>query len=400
MPELNKPSAASDPGKGGMSRASLSQTRMNVNLTGQSARLANTNVKLLGQVRAESAVPAASMFKARGAQSTMPTASSLGQTAGVGRPMPGRISSLSLNRATSLPLSRNAPKDPSLNLPRQPAGQQRSISSTVQEKNSVKPLPISLRTSIKPGGESATVANRTPLKISTSTNRLFCEGKTTTENGALGNRISSLRKLPSISSNPTMATSAQPRVAHVQVKEASPVTSAKPSAMESQLNNTFVFGQHPASALENSTSLSKDVANVSKPDAQEILLIEPAEEEQDKGDMTLSFPAAVKTIKEQDGVQNMGMVVMQAGGGQLTEIQYKGIGETSQEFEGEATGVDELDQVYRMLQRKHEEAKELLVRVMINHNLLVRMNEKYSYENIEKKRQDILSLISRGTAEE
>ncbi|CAI5968367.1 unnamed protein product [Closterium sp. NIES-64] len=170
--------------------------------------------------------------------------------------------------------------------------------------------------------------------------------------------------------------------------------------MESQLNNTFVFGQHPASALENSTSLSKDVANVSKPDAQEILLIEPAEEEQDKGDMTLSFPAAVKTIKEQDGVQNMGMVVMQAGGGQLKEIQYKGIGETSQEFEGETTGVDELDQVYRMLQRKHEEAKELLVRVMINHNLLVRMNEKYSYENIEKKRQDILSLISRGTAEE
>ncbi|CAI5970683.1 unnamed protein product [Closterium sp. NIES-65] len=96
----------------------------------------------------------------------------------------------------------------------------------------------------------------------------------------------------------------------------------------------------------------------------------------------------------------MGMVVKQAGGGQFTEIQYKGIGETSQEFEGEATGVDELDQVYRMLQRKHEEAKELLVRAMINHNLLVRMNEKYSYENIEKKRQDILSLISRGTAEE
>ncbi|CAI5478301.1 unnamed protein product [Closterium sp. Yama58-4] len=401
MLELNKPSAASDPGKRGISKASLTQTRMSMNLTGQSARLANTSVKLLGEVRAESAVPAASMFKARGPQSTLPTASSLGQTPGVGKPMPARISSLtSLNKSTSLPLSRNAPKEPSsMSLGRQPAGKQRSISSSIQEKSSVKPLSLALRASIKPGGESARPANQT-LKVSTSTNRLFCQGKTTTENGAVGNRISSLRKLPSISSKPTVATSVQPRVADLRVDEASPGTSAKPSALESQLNNTFVFGQQSASALDNSTSLSKDVTDVSKPDAQEILLIEPAEEKQDNGDMTLSFSAAEIAAKGQDDVQNMGMVVMQAGSRQLTEIQNKGIGELSKEFEGEATGVDELDQVYRMLQRKHEEAKELLVRVMINHNLLLRMNEKYSYENIEKKRQDILSLISRDTAEE
>ncbi|CAI5458007.1 unnamed protein product [Closterium sp. Yama58-4] len=278
-------------------------------------------------------------------------------------------------------------------------GQQRSISSTAQEKSVVKPVPLALRTSINPGVESARLGNRTSLKISTSTGQHFSQGKTTSENGAMGSRTSSLRKLASISSKPIVATSVQPRVAHVQVDEASPpATSAKLSALESQLNNTFVFGQH--SALEDSTSLNKDVTYGSKPDAQEILLIEPAEEKQDKGDMTLSFPAAGKMMKERDDVQNMGMVAMLAGGGQLMGIQNKEIGDMSPEFEGEASGVDELDQVYRMLQRKHEEAKELLVRVMINHNLLVRMNEKYSYENIEKKRQDILSLISRGAAEE
>ncbi|CAI7865445.1 unnamed protein product [Closterium sp. NIES-53] len=397
MLELNKPSSASDLGKGEISRVSLNQTRMSVNFNGQSTRLANTSVKSLGQDRAESAAPASSMFKARGSQSTLPTASSLGQTPGVGRPMPGRISSLmSLNRTTSLPLSRNAPKEPSLNLARQPAGQQRSISSSAQEKSAGKPLPLALRTIINPGVESARLGNRTPLKISTSTG----QGKTTTENGAMGSRISSFRKLPSISSKPIVAPSVQPRVAHVQVDEASPpATSAKPSALESQLNNTFVFGQH--SALVKSTLLSKDVANGSEVDAQEIILIQTAEEKQDKGDMTLSFPAAEKTTREQDDVQNMGMVALQAGGGgQLTEIHNKGIGDMSMDFEGEATGVDELDQVYRMLQRKHEEAKELLVRVMINHNLLVRMNEKYSYENIEKKRQNLLSLIACDTAEE
>ncbi|CAI5509544.1 unnamed protein product, partial [Closterium sp. Naga37s-1] len=334
MLELNKPSSASDLGKGEISRASLNQTRMSVNLNGQSTRLANTSVKSLGQDRAESAAPASSMFKARGSQSTLPTASSLGQTPGVGRPMPGRISSLiSLNRTTSLPLSRNAPKEPSLNLARQPAGQQRSISSTAQEKSAAKPLPLALRTSINPGVESARLGNRTPLK-----------GKTTTENGAMGSRISSLRKLPSISSKPIVAPSVQPRVAHVQVDEASPpATSAKPLALESQLNNTFVFGQH--SAVVKSTLLSKDVANGSEADSQEMLLIEPAEEKQDKGDMTLSFRAAEKTTREQDDVQNMGMVALQAGsGGQLTEIHNNGIGDMSMEFEGEATGVDELDQ--------------------------------------------------------
>ncbi|GJP52055.1 hypothetical protein CLOM_g11163 [Closterium sp. NIES-68] len=82
----------------------------------------------------------------------------------------------------------------------------------------------------------------------------------------------------------------------------------------------------------------------SKADGQEIpLAIEPAEEEQDKEDMTLSFPAAGKTTNEDD-VQNTGMVTVNAGG-QLADVQNRGTVGMNVEFEGEATGVDELDQV-------------------------------------------------------